>query len=49
MEEVKADFNEWWLSLSDGQREAWQDDKWMLASIAFRAGYMKGLDRTDTR
>lgn len=31
-------FNEWWLSLSEGQQKAWMQDKWRLADISFRNG-----------
>lgn len=31
-------FNEWWLSLSEGQQNAWMEDKWLLADISFRKG-----------
>ena len=31
-------FNEWWLSLTEGRRNALIDNKWTLAEAAFEAG-----------
>lgn len=47
-EAPKVSFNEWWLSLSDGQRSAWMQDKWRLADIAFQAGARIAAERKDS-
>jgi hypothetical protein len=31
-------FNEWFLSLPEGQQKVLREDKWMLAEAAYQAG-----------
>lgn len=45
-EAPKVSFNKWWLSLSDGQRSAWMEDKWQLADLAFQAGARLAAPKT---
>lgn len=40
-------FNEWFLSLPDGEQAILKQDKWMLADAAFRAGQLSD-DPPDT-